>query len=161
MSRIAARLVMKSLRANTECHIANKNTLPKWGTMETRRLHRRLRLLEKFRSDLFQSNTVDILLTLRYISWSDRSEKIREISWKVIRIPRPTFRWTIRSSSSGNETSAEMENLTRWKSWIIFHDAIRRKVDGHSSERCIAEKIESMLNMSSLFLRTISCHNEH
>jgi hypothetical protein len=62
-----------------------------WGPLETRRQHARLRLLEKFRSDFFQSDTGEIILALHYIVRCDKSDKIREIHCRTDRYMNSFF----------------------------------------------------------------------
>jgi hypothetical protein len=76
IQRKVAQFVTKSLRANS---VIQRIEGLGWGPTGTRRLHARLKLLKKFISDSFQSDTTDIILTPHYIFRSDNGEKITEI----------------------------------------------------------------------------------
>jgi hypothetical protein len=52
-----------------------------WEPLETRTLH--ARLLDKFMSDFFQTETAVIMITPQYISRSDKGVKIREINCRT------------------------------------------------------------------------------
>jgi hypothetical protein len=50
-----------------------------WESLETRRLHARLRLLERFRTGFFQGEVDNIIFSSHYVSRFDKSDNIREI----------------------------------------------------------------------------------
>jgi hypothetical protein len=66
-----------------------------WEPSDTRRLHARLRLLEKFRSDLFQSDAAEIILAPHYLSRCDKGDKIGEIHCRTDRYMTSFFPPTI------------------------------------------------------------------
>jgi hypothetical protein len=63
--------------------------------LSTRRLHARLILLERFRTDLFHDEVESIMLTPHYVSRHDKGDKIREIHYRTERYKNSFFPRTI------------------------------------------------------------------
>jgi hypothetical protein len=66
-----------------------------WESLGTRRLHARLRLLDRFRTGLFHDEVESIILTPHYVSRHDKGDKIREIHCRTERYKNSFFPRTI------------------------------------------------------------------